>query len=235
LIVRPEQQAEIAGLPLFAAMDEGQRRRILGAAFLQSFPPRLCLFEMGSHADFLHILIDGMVELYMTESDHGRERDATMAIVRPPHSFVVAAVYTEQRYLMSARTLVPSRVLLVPAVLIREVIDEDRALMRFAMREMAVGFRFFVRTLADFRMRQSAERFGNFLLLESIRLGSLEQFRLQMDRRTIASLLGMTAEHLSRAVGTLATHGVLVRGAAVHILNRTALIAFVRPDEFLDG
>ena len=228
--MRPEDEAEFTSLPLFAAMNIGARGRVFAASFVQSFPPQLRLFELGTRADFLHILIDGMVELYT--SDH--DRDSTMAIVRPLHSFVLAAVYTDQRYLMSARTLAPSCILLVPAPLIREVIGEDRALMRFAMGELAHGFRTFVRTLTDLRKRRSAERFGNFLLLESVRLGGADQFELQIDRRTLSSLLGMTSEQLSRTVGKLAAHGVTIKGATVHISDRPALTAYARPDPFVD-
>ena len=62
-------------------------------------------------ADFLHVLVDGLAELYTSVGD----RDTTMRIVQPVRSFILAAVVTDLPYLMSARTLESSRVLLVPA------------------------------------------------------------------------------------------------------------------------
>lgn len=228
--MRPAEKPEIAALPLFAAMDPEQRERIFAASFLQVFPPALTLFEVGQKPDFLHVLVDGLIELFTSNGD----RDTTMAIMRPVHSFILAAAYTDQAYLMSARTLTASRVLLVPAPLLRKVIDEDRALMRGAMTELAIGFRHFVRALTDMKLRQSVERLGNFMLMESRIRGEAAQFDLPIEKRTLASLLGMTPENLSRAIAALAPHGVSISGNTVQILDRAKLEAFARPDPFLD-
>lgn len=228
--MRPAERPEIAALPLFSAMDPEQREHIFAASFLQVFPPSLTLFEAGQRPDFLHILVDGLVELFTSNGN----RDTTMAIVRPVRSFILAAAYTDQPYLMSARTLSASRIMLIPVRLIREAIDQDRALMRGAMTELAQGFRHFVRALTDMKLRQSVERLGNFLLMESIDRGGAAQFDLPVEKRTLASLLGMTPENLSRAIAALAQHGVSVAGNTVQIIDADKLRAFARPDPFED-
>lgn len=228
--MRAAEKPEIAALPLFSSMQDAQRERIFDAAFLQVFPPHLTLFETGQQADFLHVLVDGLVELYTSNGD----RDTSMAIMRPVRSFILAAVYTDQRYLMSARTLTASRILLIPAELIREAIGADKALMHAAMAELAIGFRHFVRALTDMKLRQSIERLANFVLMESNYLGKAAQFELPVEKRVLASLLGMTAENLSRAIAALAAQGVAVTGTTVQITDRTKLKNFARPDPFLD-
>lgn len=228
--MRPAEKPEIAALPLFAAMDAEQRERIFAASFLQVFPPMLTLFEHEQKPDFLHILVDGMVELFTASGD----RETTMAIIRPVRSFILAAAYIDQPYLMSARTLTASRVMLIPAALIREVIDEDRALMRGAMTELSMGFRHFVRALSDMKLRQSVERLGNFLLEESKARNEPMQFDLPVEKRTLASLLGMTPENLSRGIAALSHHGATISGNTVQITDRAKLAAFSRPDSFID-
>ncbi|WP_374543741.1 helix-turn-helix domain-containing protein [Sphingorhabdus sp.] len=226
--MRAAEKPEIAALPLFAAMDPEQRDRIFGNAFLQVFPPALKLFETGQRADFLHILVDGLVELYTSNGD----RTTTMAILRPVRSFILAAAYTDQPYLMSARTLSASRILMIPSGLIRDAIDNDRALMQGAMTELSYGFRYFVRALTDMKLRQSVERLGNYLLIESDERGGAFQFDIPIEKRTLASLLGMTPENLSRAFSALAAHGVNVDGSVVQIVDRDRLAAFAKPDAF---
>lgn len=228
--MRAAERPEIANLPLFAQMDTAQRDRIFDAAFLQVFPPHLTLFEVGGKADFLHVLVDGMVELYTSNG----KRETTMAVLRPVRSFILAAAYTDQPYLMSARTLTASRILMVPAPLLTEVIGKDCGLMRAAMTELSDGFRHFVRALTDLKLRQSVERLGNFLLMESRARAEAVQFDLPVEKRVLASLLGMTPENLSRAFGVLTAHGVLVTGQVVQILDRAALSDFARPDAFYD-
>jgi CRP/FNR family transcriptional activator FtrB len=198
--MRIGEKPEIARLPLFRDMDDAMRERVLSGSFLQVFPPQLTLFEIGQRADFLHVLVDGLVELYAA----GDVRDTTMRIVEPVTSYILAAVINDMPYLMSARTLASSRILLVPAALMREVIKRDTALMQATMHELALGYR--------------------------ARHGGKQEFELSGEKRVLASLLGMTPENLSRAFGTLKAHGVTARGAKIRIEDRAALSAFSRPD-----
>jgi CRP/FNR family transcriptional activator FtrB len=228
--MRDGERPEIAGLPLFAEMNEAQRDRVFTSSFLQVFPPQLTLFEVGQRADFLHVLIDGMVELYATNGD----RDTTMAIVEPVRSFIMAAVITDLPYLMAARTLGPSRIMMIPAGLLREVIHHDGALMQASMNELAMSYRDMVRRLTDMKLRQSTERLGNYLLRESRKQGGSARFQLRAEKRLLASLLGMTPENLSRAFAALVKHGIKVEGSNIILVDSNALEAFSRPDPFAD-
>lgn len=228
--MRPGERPEIAQLPLFREMAEAERERIFSGSFLQVFPPQLTLFELGQHADFLHVLVDGLVELYATSAG----RDTTMRIVEPVSSFILAAVITDMPYLMSARTLVSSRILLVPAALMREVVRKDHALMEATMRDLALAYRDLVRALTDMKLRQSAERLGNLLLQQDQRQGGTGRVSLRAEKRLLASLLGMTPENLSRAFGVLGGHGITVEGTQITITDRAALELFARPDPVRD-
>lgn len=228
--MRPGEKPEISKLPLFSEMGESERERIFAGSFLQVFPPQLTLFEMGQHADFLHVLVDGLVELYAASAG----RDTTMRIVEPVSSFILAAVVADMPYLMSARTLVPSRIMLVPAALVREMMGRDAALMHATMRELAIAYRDLVRALTDMKLRQSAERLGNLILQQEVRQGSHGVVQLRAEKRLVASLLGMTPENLSRAFGVLGRHGIQVDGTQITLTDRTALEAFSRPDPVRD-
>lgn len=229
--MRTEEIPEIAALPLFAAMEESRRDEIFRASFLQTFPPALTLIETGARADFLHVLVDGLVELFRISGS----RQVTMQLVRPISSFILAAAFTDRRYLMSARTLTASRILMIPSPLLRTAIASDSALATAAMTEIAARYRNMVRSLADMKLRQTPERLANFLLLESQRNGAATQFQLPAEKRVIASLLGMTPENLSRACGALAEHGALIRGPIVRITDRDKLTALACPDPVVDG
>lgn len=228
--MRVAEKPEIAKLPLFREMQDEQRERIFSGSFLQVFPPQLTLFELGQYPDFLHVLIDGLVELNATSAG----RDTTMRIVEPVTSFILAAAVTDMPYLMSARTLTSSRILLIPAALVREVVKQDCALMQATMRELALAYRDMVRALTDMKLRQSAERLGNLVLQQERRQGGKGTVRLRAEKRLVASLLGMTPENLSRAFAVLGQHGLEVDGALVRITDGAALKHFARPDPVKD-
>ncbi len=229
--MRPEEMPEIARLTLFAAMQPDVRDEIFRSSFLQVFPPSLMLIETGGRADFLHVLVDGLVELFTVNGG----REVTMQLVRPVSSFILAAAYTDQRYLMSARTLTASRILLIPSPMLRMAIGKDGAMAAAAMTELAARYRNMVRALADMKLRQTLERLANFLLLESERQSGAVQFQLPAEKRVIASLLGMTPENLSRSCTALAAHGAVISGPTVQIVDRAALMALARPDPVVDS
>lgn len=62
--------------------------------------------------------------------------------------------------------------------------------------------------------------------------GSVE---IPVEKRILASRLGMTPENLSRAFAALRSYGVKVDGARVEIPERDALTGFAKPDPPVDA
>lgn len=218
-------------LPLFRNMATAQFDRLLGAALLQKFPECTTLIHEGETPDFLHVLIDGTVELFAG----WQGRETTLDIVRPVKTFILAAVIRDEVYLKSARTLTPSRILLIPAEAVRDVFGRDAAFARSIVNELAERYRGLVRSLKDYKLRTGVERLANWILEEDRQQGSSGSFRLSCDKKTLSSRLGMTPENLSRNFATLAHYGVSSRGREVVIDNRLALVQLARPHSLIDG
>src|SRR4249920_3813652 len=113
-------------LPLFREMTGTHFATLVRGALLQKFPGHVVLIREGDLPDFLHIIVDGSVELF-AEWD-GRE--TTIDIMRPVTTFILAAVIRDEVYLKSARTLTPSRILMIPAESVRVVFGRDAAFAR---------------------------------------------------------------------------------------------------------
>ena len=97
----------VRGLPLFRDIVPGHLDALMGAALLQKFPPHVALIREGELPDFLHVIVDGAVELF-AEAD-GRE--TTIEVLQPVTTFILAAVIRDEVYLKSACTLAPSQIL----------------------------------------------------------------------------------------------------------------------------
>ncbi len=229
--MRESQRAEIRALPLFRDMRAESFDRLLQAGYVQSFPPQLDLFEQGEAADFLHILIEGMVELYAS----WQARESTMTIVRPVGTFILAACIRDAPYLMSARTLEKSRLVMVPAPDLRAVFRSDPAFAMSTIDELAQCYRAVVRHSKTLKLRTARERLAAYVLRQSERDGGAASFVLPVEKRMLASYLGMTAENLSRAFKTLLDDGVKVDGNRIIITDRAALVARAAPDPLIDG
>ncbi|HMN86026.1 MAG TPA: cyclic nucleotide-binding domain-containing protein [Bauldia sp.] len=220
----------IRALPLFAGIDVANFDALMRAAYFQRFPEAVRLIGEGDAPDFLHVVVEGVVAL--TGSGNGRE--TVIELVRPIETFILAAVVRDQAYLMSARTLSASRILMVPSRDVRAVFEADSIFARAVVTELAGRYRGVVKALKGQKLRTSAERLANYILHQDREQGGTGRVRLAIEKRTLASLLGMTPENLSRAFATLAGHGVTVNGPDVAIDRRAALVAFAGPSPLID-
>jgi CRP/FNR family transcriptional regulator, transcriptional activator FtrB len=229
--MRPEDLAEIRFLPLFRNMLQANFVALMQAAYAQRFPAGIELIRQGGRADFLHVVVEGSVELYAD----WQGRSTTMAVVQPVGTFILAACVRDLPYLMSARTLVPSRVLLVPASDLRAIFRSDPEFAVSIVGELAGAFRSMARHAKNLKLRTSRERIACYLLKQSQLAGGADRFVLQVEKRLVASYLGMTPENLSRALKTLVADGVEMKGQTVTITDRAKLMAACPPDILIDG
>ena len=228
--MRSEEIFQLRQLPLFAAMGEETFGALLHAAYLQNFPPQVQLIAEGEPADFLHVVVEGCVELFA--GSHGRE--TTMRLVQPYGCFIVAAVLKNAVYLMSARTLERSRVLLIPSENIRAAFQRDAAFAHALVVELAADFRTAVKDLKNQKLRTGVERLANMLLRLHAEQAGNGTVTLPCDKRTLAALLGMTPENLSRAFGTLKPYGVVVEGLDIRLSKLEDLQTLAKPAPLID-
>jgi CRP/FNR family transcriptional activator FtrB len=228
--MRASDLPEIRQLRLFESMDEANFEGLMHAAYLQNFPEQVQLISEGERSDFLFVVVEGCVELFAAANG----RETTMAMVRPVGTFILAAVIRDAVYLMSARTTQKSRILMIPAQNIRNSFAADDTFARAIVEELATCYRAVVKDHKDQKLRTSVERLANRLLRYHIDQGSAGTIELPYDKKTLAALLGMTPENLSRAFGTLKPYGVNVDGATVTLSDVPALRRLAKPTPLID-
>jgi CRP/FNR family transcriptional regulator, transcriptional activator FtrB len=221
--MRQTDIALVRELPLFREMTAAHFDLLINAALLQKFPEHVTLIEEGEAPDFLHILVDGAVELFAACD----RRETTIDILRPVTTFILAAVIRDETHLKSARTLTPARILMIPAATVRDIFGRDAAFARAMVNELADRYRSVIHLLKDQKLRTGTERLAGWILAEERRQGGRGRIRLTHDKRTLSALLGMTPENLSRNLATLSSHGVGGNGREILISDRKALEGYV--------
>ena len=221
---------DIRRLHLFADMEDVNFRALLRGAYVQNFPPQIQLIEEGDPSDFLHVVLSGSVELFSSWN----RRETSMATVRPVSTFILAATIKDAPYLMAARTLEKSRIALIPSQDVRAVFDIDAKFARAIVTELAQCYRSVVKNTKDLKLRTSLERLSNYLLRQQNRAGGAAEFDLAIEKRRLASFLGMTPENLSRAFKGLQAYGVTIDGAHVSITDQKDLERFAKPSRLID-
>ena len=96
-----------------------------------------------------------------------------------------------------------------------------RTLERSQLRDIIEDFK-------NHRLKTSMERLAEWMLRSDQDAGGTGHFVIPYGKRTLASLLGMAPESLSRNLASLAPLGLSVRGRHVSLNDRAALAQFAR-------
>jgi CRP/FNR family transcriptional activator FtrB len=216
---------------LFCDLSDRNFATLIAEATIQRYPQHAALFAEGSLPQFLHIVIEGAVELFGSHDRH----ETTIDILQPVSAFILAEVVLDAVYLKSARTLASSQIVTIPAATVRETFERDPGFARAMVKELAERYRGIVRSLKNEKLRSSAERLANWLLQAHARQGHQRTVELAIDKRTLASSLGMTPENLSRNLALLAKYGVKSAGRDIAIEDPPALEKFAKPNALIDG
>ena len=104
-----------------------------------------------------------------------------------------------------------------------------------AIQDLAGGFRGMVRHTKNLKLRNTRERIAAYLLRQSRLLGNAAGFTLPVEKRLIASYMGMTPENLSRTFKSLADDGCKISGHRVVITDRKRFEALAGLSPLLDG
>jgi CRP/FNR family transcriptional activator FtrB len=201
-------------------------------ADLRDVPQGQELCRQGAMPEALHVLLDGQVALSATAPDGS---SAVVEVVRPIGHFVMAAALTDLPYLMTGHSIMPSRLLLIEAAALRDLLAREPSLTHAMLRVQALDYRAMVRQVRDLKLRSAAQRLGCYLLaLATDPLAITAEFRLPFDKGLLAARLGCRQENLSRAFAALRAAGVETHGSRIILHDVARLTAFSMPDELAD-
>lgn len=216
---------------MFADVAADTLAKIAAASHQRHYLPGAVVFAEGEQPDVLHVLLSGSVQLSASAPD-GRE--AVVELLRPVDAFLLAAVLTAQPYLMSAKTLEDTLLLLIPCDVLLGELAVDRMFTLTVLGSMAGQYRRLVRQIKDLRLRTVSQRLALYLLQLVENEGVGLKARLPYDKRTVAARLDMKPESLSRAIAGLRQYGVNVSGNLVEVTDLVRLREFCRLDQVLD-
>ena len=107
---------------LFAALGEEAINRLTLNAVAQTVPKGTVLFLQGDRPEFVHLVLSGRVSLG-AEDAHGHS--TIVEIFREGQLFILAAAILRKPYLMTARALVDSRVMMIPTDRFNAMLDAE--------------------------------------------------------------------------------------------------------------
>lgn len=172
------------------------------------------LFLAGDPCTGFFVVLEGAVQLLRPEPD-GRE--TLLNLVRPPHSFAEAALFSGHAFPATARAQEPSLLARMPKEPFLALLRSDADLCLKMLESLAAWHHRLTFQVQQLRTEDAQARLRRWLHEEAARAPQRE-ILLRTPKKILAAQLGMTPETLSRLLGQLKREGVVeVEGARIRV------------------
>lgn len=211
----------LAGFFMFKELSSEQIEVMADNCQLHDLPRGKSIFNRGDPAVGLYILLEGQIKLGVT-SPQGTEK--VISIISPGESFGEAVLFLERQFPVYAQSILESRVLVIPKNLIFTLLDSDPLIARKMLAGLSVRMHQLVQDIEMLSLQSCTQRFIGYLLQISADASDDSNITLPSSKTTIASLLNLTPETLSRTMAKLQQLGLIeVSGKEVKITDLTKL------------
>ena len=204
---------------------------LAGEAILHRVPAGSILFEQSETPALAQMVLAGSVALLGVRES----TEMLVELIRPVDLLLPAAVLNRQPYLLRARVLEEAHLLILPAEALRRAVCADHSLALALLACQAAQFRRQIKQAKNVRLRAAEDRIGCYLLRLAEQAAPGQPARLPLEKRLIASELGMTRETFSRTLPLLVRHGLRVEGDHVILEDPVAARARFPLDPLIDG
>ncbi len=207
---------------LFAQVTEADLAAMLTVCFVQTTPKGALLCQQGEKPEFLHVILSGRAGLFGKEGSE----ETLIEFFGPGDAFIVPAVMVDAPYLLSARLLEESRILMWPAAAFRAQVRATGSLAYGTALLLSGYWRTLVGQIKDLKLLSAIERLSAFLLALAPHHDKAVKVTLPGGRKLIAARLGVTPQSLSRAFAAIRPIGVLGSGREIMIADPKRLKEF---------
>jgi CRP/FNR family transcriptional activator FtrB len=222
-----EVRRRLRRLPLFAGASDATVQDILARTPIVMVQRHQLAVREGTIPSSVMVVLSGRLSLSTQMSG---EQPVVIGIVGREELVMPGAAIVASAYPLSARAIEETRMAAIPLADLWAGTEHDH---RFAMElaRLASGeWQALLAMLKDYRLRSAPQRFAAYLVRLAKEAGRPEsgpaEVELADDRKTLASLLGMTPENLSRTIAQFRERGVIISGRQVSIADLGALATF---------
>lgn len=218
------ETARLRETVLFGALPQKIFDRILPHARVSAVRQGSTICRQGETAYSIFCVAEGAVKL--TVSARGRQ-DVVVDIFHPGTAFAEALLFRNDTYPVSAIALTDSTVILLSKSAVEAVLGEQPDTIPTLLSATYSHLHRLVRQIEHLKASSGLQRVAGYILTLSDREDNATVIRIPYEKQTLASMLGIKPETLSRSFRRLSEHGVVVNGPVVEVRDRAALEAFL--------
>lgn len=223
-------EKELMAVPLFRGMDKEQLSKLAAIVGDKTYGRGQTIFAEGDEGIGFYVVINGKVKIFKLSSD-GKEQ--ILHIFGKGEPFAEAAVFVGARYPAHAQALEPSQIFFFPRQAFTLLIQDNPALAMNMMAALSMRLKEFAHLIESLSLKEVPGRLAVHLLLLANQQ-ERDEFRLDLTKTHLASLLGTIPETLSRILSKMTKLGLIsTDGPLISILDRDALEALASGEERL--
>jgi len=209
---------------MFSELQPTQIDQLVAGTRLLDTPRDTTLFNRGDRAHGFYLLLEGQVKLGVI-SPQGDEK--VIGLIQPGQSFGEAVLFLERSFPIYAQATLDSKVLLITREAIFDILDSDVTVVRRMLAGISARNRQLVNDIESISLQNSTQRLIGYLLQISTDSPNPARVQLPANKLTIASMLNITPETLSRVMLRLNNAGLIeVNGKEIAITNIDGLRDF---------
>ena len=200
---------QLRSVRLFSSLCMDDIKTLRDKASLLILHPLEYAFHPEDAADHLCIVTEGTVGLMAMIDDN---QTILLELIGAGHVIGEAGLFDTGHHPFGAQAITKARLMLIPADLIHSYLNTRPDMRRQMLSFLSSRLRGLVHQIAQLKLMSASQRLGSFLLSLTERRPGHHTIHLNCDRQTIARMLGMKPETLSRAFHELKKIGIYKHG-----------------------
>ncbi|MGB2833496.1 MAG: Crp/Fnr family transcriptional regulator [Methylotenera sp.] len=215
---------KLTGFYMFSELQSSQIEFLANGTRIIEVARGGTLFNRGDRAHGFYLLLEGQIKLGII-SPQGDEK--VIGLIQPGESFGEAVLFLERTFPIYAQATLDSKVLLITRDAIFDILDNDVTVVRRMLAGISARNRQLVNDIESISLQNSTQRLIGYLLQISADSPNPERVQLPANKLTIASMLNLTPETLSRVMLRLQNAKLIeVNGKEIVIISVEGLRNF---------
>ena len=216
-----EIRQHLSQVDLFKGLTVEQLDDIARIVSYKEYNKGQLIFSEGDEGTGFYLVIQGRVKVYKL-SPEGKEQ--IMHIFGPGHPFAEVPVFEGSRYPANAEAMDRCKLFFFPKKGFISLIQESPSLAMNMLASLSQRLKQFSNLIETLSLKEVPGRLASYLLYLSDKNGSIDDFKLDIAKSQLASLLGTIPETLSRIFAKMGSKELVrINGPQITILDRTGL------------
>ncbi|MDE5800388.1 MAG: Crp/Fnr family transcriptional regulator [Paramuribaculum sp.] len=210
---------------IWSVLSGDEKRKVTDSFSLHHFKKNQIIYAEREQPEYLWCLLKGKAKLY---KDGVGGRQQIVRLIRPVQYFGYRAYFAEEPYVSTAAAMEPSTLGALPMSVVKDVIDNNRAVAWFFIHELSRNLGSSDTRIVNLTQKHIRGRLADAIITLSDHYGFEPDgvtLRVYMAREDLANLSNMTTSNAIRTLTAFVNEKlIIVDGRQIKVINRPQLL-----------